>query len=139
MMKSKFVFIAVLMGGAILLGVSSCATVSNEPLAPGEVRLLAMTIPSGEVVRPGAPYDVKVTFKSEGEPMIRRICFSWSGDGPHCQSVDPKDVGFGSPGSIRVPFVPTFAGTYRLECYAEYWQEKRVLRTNTVGFQIFVK
>lgn len=35
-------FSAVLIGRAIILSVFSCATVSKEPLAPGELRLLSM-------------------------------------------------------------------------------------------------
>jgi hypothetical protein len=137
-MKRRSMFVAALMGGAILLGLSSCATVSNEPLAAGEMRLLSVAIPSGEVVRAGLGYEAKVVFKADGQPKIRRVCFSWSGDGPYCYAVNPKDVEFGFPGSFRVPLTPTFTGTFRLECFAEYFEEKRILRTNSVSTQVFV-
>ena len=39
----KFMPIAVLMIGAVLLGISSCTTVP-KPLAPGELRLLSMLV-----------------------------------------------------------------------------------------------
>jgi hypothetical protein len=140
MMKSKSLFIAVLIGGAILLGVSSCATVPTEPLAPGEVRLLsgAMAGVGGDTMRAGLLYDIKVNFKADGEPQIRRACFTWSGDGPYCYFVKPTDVVYGLPGVFRVALSPSFVGSHRVECYAEYFQDRKLLRTNVIGFQIFV-
>ena len=44
----KSISTAVLMIGAALLGISSCATVPNKPLAPGELRLLSVLIPEKE-------------------------------------------------------------------------------------------
>ena len=141
-MKSRFQLIAVLMSGAILLGASSCATVPTEPLAPGELRLLRASTPGSGMVFLGAPYEVEITFQAEAKPTIRRACFSFSwssGEGPFCYAVRPKDVEFGLPGSFRVTLPPAIKpGTSRLECYAEYWQDSKILRTNVINFPIDV-
>jgi hypothetical protein len=71
------------------------------------------------VVKIGLPYEVKITFIADGEPRIRRVCFSWSGEGPYCYPIKPKDVEFGSPGSFRVMLFPAFVGAYRAEFYLD--------------------
>jgi len=128
----------VLMGGAILLGASSCATVSKEPLTSGELRLLSAGLPVVGVVKIGMPYEVKITFIADGEPRIRRACFSWSGEGPYCYPIKPQDVAYGSPGSFSIMLLPAFAGAYRAECYVEYYQGTKILRTNVVNFYLDV-
>jgi hypothetical protein len=138
MRRSRSLFMVVLVGGAILLGGSSCATVSKEPLAPGELRLLSASLPVVGVVKEGLPYEVKITFIADGEPRMRRACFSWSGEGPYCYPINPKDVEFGSPGSFRMMLYPAFVGAYRAECYVEYFQGRKVLRTNVVSFYLDV-
>jgi hypothetical protein len=138
MTKSKSRLMVVLMSGAILLGASSCATVSTEPLASGELRLLNATLPVVGVVKTGLPYEVKITFIADGEPMIRRVCFSWSGEGPYCYPVKPTSVEYGSPGSFSIMLLPAFIGAYRAECYVEYFQGRKILRTNVVSFYLDV-
>ena len=44
----KLILKAVLMNIAVLLVISSCATVPTKPLAPGELRLLSMHVPEEE-------------------------------------------------------------------------------------------
>ncbi len=133
----KLILIAVLMSGAILLGASSCATVPMEPLAPGELRLLGGSIPRSGVAYRGTPYEVVITFKADAKPTIRRACFYLSGEGPFCYAVKPKDVEFGSPGSFTVTLAPvTQVGISRLDCYAEYWQGSKILRTNVIHFPV---
>ena len=43
------------LGGIVLLGASSCATVPKEPLASGEVRLLSIGVP-------GSGVDAEISF-----------------------------------------------------------------------------
>jgi energy-converting hydrogenase Eha subunit E len=138
MRKSRSLLMIVLMGGAILLGACSSATVSKEPLSEGELRLLNATLPVVGVVKIGLPYDVTVTFIADGEPRIRRACFSWSGEGPYCYTIKPQDVTYGSPGDFRVTLFPAFIGPYRAECYVEYYQGTKILRTNVVTYYVDV-
>jgi len=139
MMRSRFQLIAVLMGGAILLGASSCATVPTEPLAEGEVRLLRARVPHSGIVRTGISYEFEITFRADAKPTIRRACFSFSGEGPFCYAVRPTDVEFGFPGSFTVTLPPAYKpGISRLECYAEYWQGNKILRTNVIKFPLEV-
>jgi len=43
--------IAILVGGVVILSISSCATVPTEPLASGELRLLSIRVPMNEDIR----------------------------------------------------------------------------------------
>jgi hypothetical protein len=136
MRKSRSLLMIVLMGGAILLGASSCATVSREPLTEGELRLVNARLPVVGAVQIGIPYEVKITFIADGQPRIRRACFFWSGDGPYCYPV--RDLTYGSPGSFYVSLFANFVGQYRAECFVEYYQGTKILRTNVVGFDVDV-
>jgi len=140
MKKSRSLLMIVLVGGAILLGACSSATVSKEPLSEGEMRLLKAALPivGGGAVRIGFAYDVKITFISDGEPKIRRACFSWSNEGPYCYPVKPENVTYGAPGEFKVTLFPAMAGQYRAECYIEYYQGTKILRTNVVDYYIDV-
>jgi hypothetical protein len=121
--------ISILMSAAILLGISSCATVSKGPLEPGELRLLSIDVPENGNLKTGIVYRVRVYFQADGKPEIRRACFSWSGDGPYCVSV--KDVEYGSDAYVEVP-IYAHLGQNRLECYVEYVRDGKIRRTNTV-------
>ncbi len=125
----KRVLTAIPMSIAILLAISSCATVQTGPLEPGEVRLLSLNIPENGNLKVLVPYRATITFKADGKPEIRRVCMTWSGDGPYCSRV--KEVKYGSDAYIEVEFYSR-ADTNRLECYAEYVRDGRVRRTNTV-------
>ena len=125
----KGVSTLILMTVAILLGISSCATVSKEPLETGELRLLSMDVPENGNLRTGLVYRVRVYFQADGKPEIRRACFSWSGDGPYC--VLAKDVNYGSDAYVEVP-IYAHLGQNRLECYVEYVRDGKIRRTNTV-------
>jgi hypothetical protein len=138
MTKSRSLLMIVLMGGAILLGACASATVSKEPLSEGELRLLNASLPVVSAVKIGLPYDIKVTFIADGEPRIRRACFSWSNEGPYCYPVNPKDVTYGAPGSFKVTLFPAFVGQYRAECFVEYYQGTKILRTNVVNYYVDV-
>jgi len=134
-MKGSLTFI--LISVAVLLAISSCATVSNEPLAPGQLRLLRASVAGAGVVYLNTPAEVKITFEADGKPTIRRACFtySWSGEGPFCYAVSPKNVEYGSPGNlwVTIPSSPK-SGPSRIQCFVEYRQDTKVVRTNVVHF-----
>ena len=98
----KKVLTLILMTVAILLAISSCATVSKEPLGPGELRLLSMDVSENGNLKTSVAYWVSVNFQADGRPEIRRACFSWSGDGPYCVRV--KDVKYGSDAYVGYRF-----------------------------------
>jgi hypothetical protein len=125
----KGVLTLILITVAILLAISSCATVSKEPLEPGELRLLSMDVPDNGNLKINIEYRVSVKFKADGKPEIRRACFSWSGDGPSCVRV--KDVKYGSDAYVEVP-IYAHPDQNRLECYVEYVRGGKIRRTNTV-------
>jgi hypothetical protein len=125
----KGVLTLILMTVAILLAISSCATVSKEPLGPGELRLLSMDVPENGNLKMNVAYRVSVYFQADGKPEIRRACFSWSGDGPYCVWV--KDVKYGSDAYVEVP-IYAHLDQNRLECYVEYVRGGKIRRTNTV-------
>jgi hypothetical protein len=130
----KGVLTLILITVAILLAISSCATVSKEPLEPGELRLLSMDVPEKGNLKINIEYRVSVKFKADGNPEIRRACFFWSGDGPYCVRV--KDVKYGSDAYVEVPIYGR-DGQHRLDCYVEYVRDGKTRRTNTVNSFVF--
>ena len=126
----KFISIAVLMIGAVLLGISSCATVP-KPLAPGELRLLSMHVPEMEKIKVNIPFVVNINFEADGEPEIRATCFYFSGDGPHCFKV--MGVNYGSPGTIQVQIRTKNPGSRLLEGYVLYIRDGKIQPTNVVS------
>lgn len=133
----KSMLIGVLMGVAVLLMVSSCATVPTGPLAPGEVRLLGINISGIGDLLSNLKYAANINFEADGRPEITRACFSWSGDGPYCFKV--TEVNYGS-GTIEVDFrSPSNPGFYTLESYVLYIRDGRTRSTNVVSTNIFVR
>jgi hypothetical protein len=126
----KFRSIAVLMIGAVLLGITSCATAPTKPPAPGEMRLISVRLPEREEVKLHYPFTVNIRFEAEGEPEIRSACFSFSWDGPHC--FKPADVDYGQLGTIRVKIYTQNAGARSLKCYVLYLRDGKVQQTNEV-------
>ena len=125
----KGVLTAILMSVAILLAISSCATVPKEPLGPGELRLLSLDVPDDGNLKTGLAYRISINFEADGKPEIRRACFTWAGDDPQCVPV--KDVKYGSDAYIELP-LSARPNTNKLECYVEYVQDGKIRRTNTV-------
>lgn len=123
-----------LMIGAALLGVFSCATVPNQPLAPGELRLLSVVIPEKENLKVNSPFVVNISFEADGKPEVRAACFTLSGDGPHCSKV--TDVNYGPPGTIRVQIRTKNPGSRLLEGYVLYIRGGKVQPTNAVSTYI---
>jgi hypothetical protein len=126
--------ILVLMAGAILLMVSSCATVPTEPLASGEMRLLSMEVPQKEDIRESLPFLVNIRFETDGKPEIVTACFFWSGGGPYCSKI--TDVTYGSPGIIKVQLRPRSPGLIALEGYIVYKKDGKTETTNVVSERI---
>jgi len=77
----RSILIAVLIGGVVILSISSCATVPKEPLASGELRLLSMQVPMKEDIKVNFPFMANINFEADSKPEIRTACFSFSGDG----------------------------------------------------------
>jgi hypothetical protein len=125
-----------LIGGIVILLISSCATVSKEPIASGELRLLSIHVSMKEDIKVNFPFVVNVNFEADGKPEIRTACFSFSGDGPYCYKV--TDVNYGSPGTIKVQVRSKNSGSHSLETYVYYIREGKVQPTNVVGSQIRV-
>ena len=120
--------------GVVLFMICSCASVPVEPPAPGELRLLSMSLP--EPIRANIHHPVTVKFEAGGDPEIKRACFYLSGDGPYCFKV--TDVHYGPPGSFTVMFRSTRRGSYQIECYAEYIRDGRTWPTKLISSQITV-
>jgi hypothetical protein len=127
----RSISIPVLMIGAVLLGISSCATVPTKPLAPGELRLLNMLVPEKENIRVNLPFVVNISFEADGEPEIRTACFYFAGDGPYCFKV--TDVNYGSPGTIKVKIHTKNPSPHLLESYVIYIRDGKIQSTNVVS------
>ena len=127
----KFILIAVLMGGAILLGISSCATAPKGSLAAGDLRLLGLEVREKADIRENLPFVVSISFEADGKPEIRTACFFLSGDGPYCFKV--MDVYYGSPGTINVMIRTKNPGPLILEGYVLYIRDGKIQPTNVVS------
>jgi len=125
----KRVLTSIVISVAVLLAISSCATVPTGPLEEGELRLLSLEVPEHGNLQSGVEYRININFKADGKPEIRRVCMTYSGDGPYCAAV--KKVIYGSEAYIQIPFY-TRMGEYRLECYVEYVRDGKTRRTNTL-------
>ncbi len=129
------VLVTALFAGVALL-VFSCATAPSAPLAPGEVKLIKLDIPREESIIRNLPFVVTIQFEADGKPEIKRACFYWSGDGPYCFKV--ADVGYGSPGTIRVEPRAKGSGTYALEAYVLYIRDGKTQPTKAIGTRVLV-
>jgi hypothetical protein len=128
--------LGVLIGVAVLLMVSSCATAPTKPLASGELRLLRIDVQRGQPINQGISYTMDIVFEANGNPEINKACFYWSGDGPRCFNV--TDVNFGPPGTFEVRLLGLNLGSYWVECYVEYIRGGETRKTNVVGTSISV-
>ncbi len=126
----KFISIAVLMTGAVLVGIFSCATVS-KPLAPGDLRLLSILVPEKENIRLHLPFIVNMSFEADGEPEIKAACFYFADDGPHCFRV--ADVNYGLRGTINLQIHTSNRGARLLKGYVLYIRDGKIQQTNMVS------
>jgi hypothetical protein len=132
----RSIWIAILIGGAVILSISSCATVPTEPLTSGGLRLLNLQVAEKGEIRLNYQFVVNINFEADGKPEIRTACLYFSGDGPYCYKV--TDVNYGSPGTIKVQVRAKNSGSYTLESYVYYIKDGKVQPTNVVSSQIRV-
>ena len=132
----KSILVAILIGGIVLLVVSSCATVPKEPLASGEVRLLSISVP-GAGIEANTSFAVNIFFEAVGNPQIKRTCFSESREGPYCFDVsDASYLTLGTKRAFQVYLPGVSVGSHRVECYAEYIRDGETRKTNVIFTQI---
>ena len=133
----RSILISILLSGIVLSGVSSCATVSKAPLAPGEVRLLSMDV-LGSGLEANISFAVNIFYEAAGNPDITRACFYearrwWR----YCSDVsDISYFTFGMKRAFQVRLPGIDPGSHRVECYAEYTRDGETRRSNVVFTQI---
>jgi len=149
----KLILKAVSMNIAVLLVISSCATVTEGPGRPsifpgrgsvssrdgsrGELRLLSMDIPQSGNLSANVEYWATINFEADPKTEIHRACFNFSGDGQSCVDVQAKDVTYGWHAYFRVPIhIPV--GSKRIDCYAEYIRDGNTHLTNSVTYYVIV-
>ena len=125
----KLRLMSALIGFAVLLLISSCATVP-KPLAPGELRLLGMDALEKENIKLHSPFIVNIRFEADGEPEIKLACFYFAEDGPYCFKV--TDVNYGLRGTIKVQIRASNPGAQFLKGYVVYIRDGKAQPTNTV-------
>jgi len=127
----------ILLSGIVLLGASSCATVSKAPLASGEVRLLSMDV-VGAGLEAYSSFAVNIFFEAAGNPGITRVCFyetSWWWR--YCSDIsDISYFTFGTKRAFQVRLPGIDPGSHRVECFAEYVRSGETRRTNVIFTQI---
>jgi hypothetical protein len=127
----KSILIGVLIGAAVLLGISACATVPTEPLGEGELRLLKMRISEMSIMRLGHPYKFIISFEADGHPeIIRAVCFC-SGDGPYPSNV--QDVTYGSEANLTVYLYACQTEAQAMKCSVDYVRKGKRTRSNFVS------
>ena len=146
----RTILIIILLGGIVILVISSCATVTEGPegssisigkkelpSSEDELKLLSVDVPHSGNLSANVEYWTTINFVTGRKPEILRACFNFSGDGQSCVDVQAKDVTYGSHTYFRVPIhVP--AGSKRIDCHAEYIRDGKTRRTNTVTYYVIV-
>jgi hypothetical protein len=127
----KRILALIVISVAILWSSSSCA------LKKGELRLLDMEILDSRRISANRQFWVRVNFEADGNPEIRRACFYWTGDGPYCVNVDPKNLEYGSFAYFDVPLDSRY-GSALLQCYVEYLRNEKIERSNAVASPVNV-
>ncbi len=129
-------WIVILLGEIILLGLSSCATTPKPPLAPGELRLMSMNV-VGAGLEAHSSFAVNIFFEAVGTPKIARACFYVSRSRPYCSDVpDESYFTLGAKRAFQVRLPGVGPGSHRVECYAEYVQDGELRKTNVIFTQI---
>jgi len=135
----KPILMATLLGGIALLFICSCATVPAKGPSTGEVRLLGIAVQDQDYIRVKAPITVDIRFEAEGKPQIKRVCLSFSKEGPRC--ADVMDYMYVSPGMIQVHTFATvrenisefYLQSVTLEGYVLYEREGKKVPSNVVS------
>ncbi len=126
----------ILLSGIVLLGASSCATVSKAPLASGEVRLLSMDV-VGAGLEAHSSFAINIFFEAPGNPKIERVCFYELRQRPNCSDVrDGSYFTVGTKRAFQVRLPGIGPGSHRVECFAEYILDGEIRRTNVIFTQI---
>lgn len=126
----RSILAAFLMAGTFLVLLSSCATVSTEPLGPDELRLLDIHVPGSGRFKVGAMYTVTVRYESGGQPKVQRACFILGSSEPRCARATDTDLGLA--GSFQMDIGGNDVGPQRLQIYVDYLREGRLRRSNVV-------
>jgi hypothetical protein len=130
----KSILVGVLIGAAVLLGISACATVPTEPLGEGELRLLKMRVSEMGLLRVGHPYKFIISFEADGHPeIIRALCFC-SGRGPYPYNV--QDVTYGSEANFTVYLLACQTEAQAMKCSVDYVRNGKRTRSNFVSMAI---
>jgi hypothetical protein len=137
----KPIFFICLTAGFLLFLLSSCATVSVEPLASGELRLLKIQLEGTDDIREDFPVKIAVNFEADGKPEITTICFYWGENGHYFYK--NFDVDYGPPGTIRIEIPARVAKAGKsssdsLGSYVMYLREGKPLPSNIVKTSIRV-
>jgi len=126
----------ILLSEIVLVGASSCATMSKAPLTSGELRLLSIDV-VGAGVEANSSFAVNVFFEAAGNPKIRRACFYESGEEPSCFDVSDRSyLILGTKRAFQVYLPGINVGSHRVECYVEYVRDGETRKTNVVSTQI---
>ena len=125
--------LSVLMGVAVLLVISSCAT--TQPLGEGELRLLRMQVPENGNLRVSGSYRFIINFESDGSAEIIRAVCTCAGS---LHAYRPEDVRYGSKlGNFSLWLSACAFGSQRLECYVDYASGGKRQRSNSVYSLIY--
>jgi len=126
--------LSVLMGVAVLLAISSCAT--TEPLREGELRLLKMQVPENGNLRLSGSYRFTINFESDGSAEIIRAVCTCPDSGPRVHR--PEDVRYGSKsGDFSLWLYACAFGSQRLECYVDYVSGGKRRRSNSISSIVY--
>jgi len=121
--------LSVLMGVAVLLVISSCAT--TQPLGEGELRLLRMQVPENGNLILSHAYRFNIIFESDGSAEIIRAVCTCADTGQRAYKVE--DVNYGSKrGNFNLYLFACAVDSHRLECYVDYVSEGKRRRSNSV-------
>jgi len=130
----KSILTGVLMGAAVLLGISACATAPTEPLGKGELRLLKMRVSEMGSLRLGHPYRFNISFEADGDPkIIRALCFC-SGDGPYHYNVE--NVKYGSESNFTLYLSACQPDSQVMKCSVDYVRNGKRTRSNFVSLPV---
>ena len=126
--------LSVLMGVAVLLVISSCAT--TEPLREGELRLLKMQVPENGNLIVGHDYKFNFTFESDGSAEIVRAVCICADSGMRVYKVE--DVRYGvQRGNFSLWLSACTYESQRYTCYVDYLSGGKRQRSNSVFGLVF--
>jgi len=134
-MRSALAFI--LVGLALLLTISSCATTSaeREPLGPGEIRLIGANFPEFGGIKKNVKYPVDIKFEADGRPEVTRVCVNWNVYNAGCGPL--LDINYGT-GVLRADVPTPMDGLYMFRAYVYYTRHEISVRSNAVEIPVTI-